>query len=75
MAPARQPEGAARAKWIDALGAERRKIATPRRFDVDDGVPFEEVVALVPGPEAVTIRCSSGASHTADRVVLALGAW
>jgi acetolactate synthase-1/2/3 large subunit len=46
-APARQPDGAARAKWIDALGAERRKIATPRRFDVDDGVPFEEVVALV----------------------------
>jgi acetolactate synthase-1/2/3 large subunit len=44
--PARQPDGA-RDKWIDALGAERRKIATPRRFDVDDGVPFEDVVALV----------------------------
>jgi acetolactate synthase I/II/III large subunit len=45
--PARQPDGAARAKWIDALGAERHKIATPRRFDVDDGVPFEDVVALI----------------------------
>jgi acetolactate synthase I/II/III large subunit len=46
-APARQPDGAARAKWIEALGAERRKIAAPRRFDVNDGVPFEDVVALV----------------------------
>src|ERR1700719_1267782 len=45
--PARQPNGAARAKSIDALGAERHKIATPRRFDVDDGVPFEDVVALI----------------------------
>ncbi len=44
--PARQPD-AARDKWIDALGAERRRIATPRRFEVDDGVPFEDVVALV----------------------------
>lgn len=46
-APARQPDAAGRAKWIDALGAERRKIATPRYFGVDDGVPFEDVVALV----------------------------
>jgi acetolactate synthase-1/2/3 large subunit len=45
-APARQPDGA-REKWIDALGTERRRIATPQRFDVKDGVPFEDVVALV----------------------------
>ena len=46
-APAGQPDDAARAKWIDALAAERRKIATPRHFKVDDGVPFEDVVALI----------------------------
>jgi len=46
-APARQPGGAARAKWIHALGAERHKITMLRHFDVDDGVPFEDVVALV----------------------------
>src|SRR5215831_19607817 len=46
-APARQPDDAARAKWIDALGAERRKIATPQHFEADDGVPFEDVVALI----------------------------
>jgi acetolactate synthase-1/2/3 large subunit len=45
-APARQPD-VGREKWIDALGTERRKIATPRRFDVNDGVPFEDVVTLV----------------------------
>src|SRR5262249_6180469 len=33
--------------WLDALGRERRKIVAPRRVDVDDGVPFEDVVALV----------------------------
>ena len=36
-----------RAKWIEALAAVRRPIATPRSFAVNDGVPFEEVVALV----------------------------
>jgi len=46
-APAWQPDDAARAKWIDALAAERHKIATPQHFEVDDGVPFEDVVALV----------------------------
>jgi len=45
-APARQPDSG-REKWLDALGAERRRIAAPRRFEVDDGVPFEDVVALV----------------------------
>jgi acetolactate synthase I/II/III large subunit len=45
-APARQPDSG-REKWIDALGAERRKIATPRRFEVNDGVPFEDVVTLI----------------------------
>lgn len=33
--------------WIQKLGAERRKIAAVRSFDVDDGVPFELVVDLV----------------------------
>ncbi|MFO1059320.1 MAG: thiamine pyrophosphate-binding protein [Dongiaceae bacterium] len=33
-----------RREWIDALAAERRRIAAVRTFDVDDGVPFELVV-------------------------------
>lgn len=33
--------------WIDRLKAEQRKIAQPRAFDVDDGVPFESVVDLI----------------------------
>jgi acetolactate synthase I/II/III large subunit len=36
-----------RGKWIEALAAVRRPIATPRSFAVNDGVPFEDVVALV----------------------------
>ncbi len=36
-----------RGEWIEELGAERRRIATPRTFTVNDGVPFEDVVALV----------------------------
>jgi acetolactate synthase-1/2/3 large subunit len=36
-----------RAKWIEALAAPRRRIATPRTFNVNDGVPFEDVVDLV----------------------------
>jgi acetolactate synthase I/II/III large subunit len=36
-----------RAKWIEALAAVRRPIAAPRTFAVNDGVPFEDVVALV----------------------------
>lgn len=36
-----------RSLWIEDLGAERRKIAVLRRFNVDDGVPFELVVDLV----------------------------
>jgi len=46
-APTHQSGGAARAKWIDALGAERRKIATPGHFEVSEGVPFEDVVSLI----------------------------
>jgi acetolactate synthase-1/2/3 large subunit len=45
-APSR-PAPPARDRWIEELAAERRKIATPRRFDVNDGVAFEDVVALV----------------------------
>jgi acetolactate synthase-1/2/3 large subunit len=43
-APSTRPD---REKWIEALAAPRRRIATPRTFDVNDGVPFEDVVALV----------------------------
>jgi acetolactate synthase I/II/III large subunit len=44
-----RPEAAPpdRGKWIEALAAVRRSIATPRTFAVNDGVPFEDVVALV----------------------------
>jgi acetolactate synthase I/II/III large subunit len=42
-APARED----REKWIEAVTAPRRRIATPRTFDVNDGVPFEDVVDLV----------------------------
>jgi acetolactate synthase-1/2/3 large subunit len=36
-----------RGKWIEALAAVRRPIAAARSFAVNDGVPFEDVVALV----------------------------
>ena len=36
-----------REKWIEALTAPRRRIATPRMFSVNDGVPFEDVVDLI----------------------------
>jgi acetolactate synthase I/II/III large subunit len=36
-----------REKWIEALAAPWRRIATPRTFNVNDGVPFEDVVTLV----------------------------
>jgi acetolactate synthase-1/2/3 large subunit len=36
-----------RRAWIDRLKTEQRKIAKPRSFDVDDGVPFESVVDLI----------------------------
>jgi acetolactate synthase I/II/III large subunit len=41
-----RPDKAApqRETWIGRLKAEQRKIATPRTFKVDDGVPFETVV-------------------------------
>jgi acetolactate synthase I/II/III large subunit len=41
------PARADREKWIEALAAPRRRIATPRTFEANDGVPFEDVVALV----------------------------
>ena len=46
LGPPPEP-AAARDGWIARLGAERRRIAAPRRFDVSDGVAFEDVVALV----------------------------
>jgi acetolactate synthase-1/2/3 large subunit len=42
--PAGKPR---RSAWIEKLGAERRKIAAVRSFDVDDGVPFELVIDTV----------------------------
>ncbi|QCI67162.1 thiamine pyrophosphate-binding protein [Phreatobacter stygius] len=33
--------------WRERLKAEQQAIATPRRFQADDGVPFEDVVALI----------------------------
>lgn len=38
---------AGRAAWVDRLKAVQRDIAAPRRPVVDDGVPFEAVVAAV----------------------------
>jgi acetolactate synthase-1/2/3 large subunit len=37
----------AREAWIELVGAERRKIAAVRCFDVDDGIAFESVVEIV----------------------------
>jgi acetolactate synthase-1/2/3 large subunit len=42
-----RPVGRERRAWIDLLKAEQRRIAAPRSFDVNDGVPFEAVVELV----------------------------
>lgn len=39
--------GARDRSWLTRLKAEQQAIATPRRFAVDDGVPFEDVVALI----------------------------
>lgn len=36
-----------RAVWIERLGAERRRIAAPRTYDVADGIPFERVVETI----------------------------
>lgn len=36
-----------REAWLERLREERRSIAEVRSFDVDDGIPFEAVVALV----------------------------
>jgi acetolactate synthase-1/2/3 large subunit len=42
-----EPVPAARESWIGRLKAEQRRIATPRTFAVDDGIPFEAVIDLV----------------------------
>jgi acetolactate synthase-1/2/3 large subunit len=50
MAALGAPSGPAsreRNAWIEELATERRKIATPRQIDVNDGVAFEEVVTVV----------------------------
>src|SRR5215208_3584023 len=59
LGPPAAARSADRAAWIDRLKAEQRRIAAPRRFDVDDGVPFESVVEIVgrhlPGAAIVTV--------------------
>lgn len=59
--PARPP-GPAREAWIERLKAEQRRIAAPRAFDVDDGVPFETVVELVSRhlPEDAIVTVDAG---------------
>ena len=55
-----------RETWIDRLRAEQRKIAGPRSFDVDDGVPFESVVDVIgrhlPGDAIVTLDAGTFAA-------------
>jgi acetolactate synthase-1/2/3 large subunit len=59
LGPPASARSADRAAWIDRLKAEQRRIAAPRHFDVDDGVPFESVVEIVrrhlPGDAIVTV--------------------
>ncbi len=38
-----------RSEWCARVAHERYKIARPRMFDVDDGIPFESVVARIAG--------------------------
>lgn len=43
-----QPDRAIdRSAWVERLGAERRRIAAPRSYTVDDGIAFESVVGIV----------------------------
>jgi acetolactate synthase I/II/III large subunit len=43
-----QPEAPIdRSAWIERVGAERRRIAAVRQYDVDDGIAFERVVEIV----------------------------
>ncbi len=57
---------AGRQVWIDRLKAEQLRIAQPRAFDVDDGVPFESVVDLIgrhlPGDAIVTLDAGTFAA-------------
>ena len=59
--PAAAPAG--REAWIERLKTVQREIATPRRFSVDDGVPFESVVArlaeALPPDAIVTVDAGS----------------
>src|SRR5262249_7122871 len=58
--PAAPPLG--RGKWIERLAGLRRAIATPRRFTVGDGIPFEHVVAEMGRhlPDDVIITLDAG---------------
>jgi acetolactate synthase-1/2/3 large subunit len=52
-----------RTEWIDRLKAEQRRIAAPRSFEVDDGIPFESVVDFVgrhlPANAVVTVNAGT----------------
>ncbi len=66
------PVPAARTAWLAALAAERRSIATPRRFNVDDGVAFETVVELVAGllpPDAIVTADAGSFAAPIYRIV------
>ncbi len=57
--PAALPD---RTDWIGALAEQRRRIAAPRNFDVDDGIPFEQVVASIGNtlPEDAIVTVDAG---------------
>ena len=47
LAPFPAPASDVRETWAGRLREERVRISAPRHFEVDDGVPFERVVAAV----------------------------
>jgi len=49
--------------WIERLKAEQLKTASPCRRDVDDGVPFEQIVEVVAGelPRDAIVTLDAGA--------------
>jgi len=62
----------ARDAWIDALKVERRRIATPRTFAVQDGVPFEAAVDTVAHhlpPDAIVTLDAGSFAAPAYRII------
>ena len=61
-----------RTEWIARLGAERRRIATPRIPAVTDGVPFEAVVETVARclpPDAILTLDAGSFAASAYRII------